>query len=134
MTFCAFSRATLFAEAGLRLDPSFSDPCAKSDHLSARPHRGGAQYGFRWPHTPTATSTMCDHTNRLQNLMLIYDKLQRYANMQQRRPKRRRGRAFPPFRIAGAIEHQSQQREVSFYRHTLCISTRYLNHRAQYRA
>lgn len=67
--------------------------------------------------------------NRLQNVLLeIYDKLQRYANMQQQTPETttRQTELFHRF-VALVHEHSSQQREVSFYADKLCISTRYLS-------
>ena len=67
--------------------------------------------------------------NRLQNVLLeIYDKLQRYANMQQQAPETttRQTELFHRF-VALVHEHSSQQREVSFYADKLCISTRYLS-------
>ena len=109
MTFCAFSR-DLFAEAGFRLEPSFFRILREN------------------PITyPPARNTII--RNRLQNVLLeIYDKLQRYANMQQQTPETttRQTELFHRF-VALVHEHSSQQREVSFYADKLCISTRYLS-------
>ena len=133
MTFCAFSR-DLFAEAGFRLEPSFFR-ILRDNPITYPPARivEGASTWFQMAaYTYRDRNNVFRNTiirNRLQNVLLeIYDKLQRYANMQQQTPETttRQTELFHRF-VALVHEHSSQQREVSFYADKLCISTRYLS-------
>ena len=133
MTFCAFSR-DLFAEAGFRLEPSFFRILRENPitYPPARIVEGASTWFQMAAYTYRDRNNVFRNTiirNRLQNVLLeIYDKLQRYANMQQQTPETttRQTELFHRF-VALVHEHSSQQREVSFYADKLCISTRYLS-------
>lgn len=133
MTFCAFSR-DLFAEAGFRLEPSFFRMLRENPitYPPARIVEGASTWFQMAAYTYRDRNNVFRNTiirNRLQNVLLeIYDKLQRYANMQQQTPETttRQTELFHRF-VALVHEHCSQQREVSFYADKLCISTRYLS-------
>lgn len=133
MTFCAFSR-DLFAEAGFRLEPSFFRMLRENPitYPPARIVEGASTWFQMAAYTYRDRNNVFRNTiirNRLQNVLLeIYDKLQRYANMQQQTPETttRQTELFHRF-VALVHEHSSQQREVSFYADKLCISTRYLS-------
>ena len=133
VSFCAFSR-DLFAEAGYRLEPEFFHILHEYpiSYPPARIVEGVlvwlrmAAYTYRDRNNTFRTTIM---KNRLQNALLeIYDKLQRFASMQQRTAETttRQTELFHRF-VALVHEHSSREREVAFYADKLCISTRYLS-------
>ena len=117
MTFCAFSR-DLFAEAGFRLEPSFFRILRENPitYPPARIVEGASTWFQMAAYTYRDRNNVFRNTiirNRLQNVLLeIYDKLQRYANMQQQTPETttRQTELFHRF-VALVHEHSSQQRE-----------------------
>ena len=129
-----FVSRDLFAEAGFRLEPSFFRILRENPitYPPARIVEGASTWFQMAAYTYRDRNNVFRNTiirNRLQNVLLeIYDKLQRYANMQQQTPETttRQTELFHRF-VALVHEHSSQQREVSFYADKLCISTRYLS-------
>lgn len=133
VSFCAFSR-DLFAEAAFRLEPSFFHALRETPitYPPARIVEGTviwfqmAAYTFRDRNNIFRNSII---RNRLQNvLMEIYDKVQRFADLQQQTPETTTRQTELFHRFVGLVhENCSHAREVSFYADKLCISTRYLS-------
>lgn len=134
MRFCAFSRE-LFGEAGYRLDPSFFRFLMEKpiSHLDERSAGGVATWLQMAVYTYLDRENIFRNTiikNRLQNVLLeIYDKQQRFGDINESTETGFTGRQVDLFRRFVALVHEncSSEREVKFYADSLCISTRYLS-------
>lgn len=132
-TFFAFSR-DLFAEAAFRLEPAFFEILRANpiSYPSSRILEGTSTWLQMAAYTYRDRRNMFRNTiirNRLQNVLLeIYDKVQRFAHMQDQMPETTTRQTELFHRFVGLVhEHSAREREVAFYADKLCISTRYLS-------